>query len=184
MAGYRSRAVYKLDELLRPTGILDRESLSAVDLGAAPGGWSQYLVRQMGERVRVVASDLQPMDSLSGVTFVRGDFTDKDVAEAILAAVGAERVDLVMSDMAPNISGLRAVDQPRSMLLAELALDFASGTLGAGGDFVCKVFQGEGFAEFVTLCRQSFGSVKVRKPKASRASSREVYVLARNYRLV
>ena len=182
--GYRSRAVYKLDELLRPTGLTRLPSLVAVDLGAAPGGWSQYLSRCMGDRATVFALDLLPMDELPGVTFIEGDFTEDACAARLLGALNGARAGLVMSDMAPNISGNRAVDQPRAMYLAELALEFAGGVLAEGGTFVCKVFQGEGSDEFVRSCRTHFERVRVRKPKASRSSSREVYVLARNYIVV
>lgn len=181
--GYRSRAVYKLAEVLEGTNLLHR-GMIAVDLGAAPGGWSQWLSRRLDGKVEIYALDVLPMDGLPGVTFIQGDFTEPGPLQALEEHLADRKVDLVMSDMAPNMSGVKAVDQPRAMYLAELALDFASQTLGPRGAFVCKVFQGEGFDEFVRELRRRFGSVKIRKPKASRASSTEMYVLARNYRLV
>ena len=181
--GYRSRAVYKLAELLEGTNVL-RRGMVAVDLGAAPGGWSQWLSRRLDGKVEIYALDILPMDGLPGVTVIEGDFTEQETLDRLDACLGDRRVDLVMSDMAPNMSGVKAVDQPRAMYLAELALDFASQRLGSDGAFVCKVFQGAGFDEFVRELRQRFGSVKIRKPKASRPSSTEMYVLARNYRLV
>ena len=154
-----------------------------VDLGSAPGGWSQYVSKRLKGRARIVAVDLLPMDSLPDVEFIQGDFQDEPVFEQFLQRIGEAGADLVMSDMAPNISGSKAVDQPRSMYLAELALDFARRVLKPKGSFVCKVFQGEGFDAFVVDARTSFERVKVMKPKASRAGSREVYLVARNYRL-
>ncbi|MEL7024727.1 MAG: SAM-dependent methyltransferase [Pseudomonadota bacterium] len=181
--GYRSRAVYKLEELTRNQGIL-RRGMRVADLGAAPGGWSQWVARQLDDDVSVVAVDLLPMDALAGVHFIQGDFREQAVLDAVTESVGNERLDLVMSDMAPNISGVKAVDQPRSMYLAELALDFATEMLGPKGVFVCKVFQGEGFDEYVRALRRVFVKVAVKKPKASRPTSTEVYALARTPRLV
>ncbi|MEL7311524.1 MAG: SAM-dependent methyltransferase [Pseudomonadota bacterium] len=181
--GFRSRAVYKLDELTRNQGIL-RRGMRVADLGAAPGGWSQWIARQLDDEVSVVAVDLLPMDALAGVTFIQGDFREQSILDAVTDAVGGERLDLVMSDMAPNISGVKAVDQPRSMYLAELALEFATAMLGPKGVFICKVFQGEGFDEYVKALRRAFTKVAVKKPKASRPSSTEVYALARTPRLV
>lgn len=180
--GWRSRAVFKLEEIDRKERLLRRD-MTCVDLGAAPGGWSQYVSRKLGGRMRIVAVDLLPMDTLSGVEFIQGDFEDDATLGRVLEAVGAEGADLVMSDIAPNISGNRAVDQPRSMRLAELAMDVACRVLKANGSFVCKVFQGEGFDAFIASARRSFERVRVMKPKAARAASREVYVVARNYRL-
>ena len=180
--GWRSRAVYKLEEIDRKTKLL-KPDMVVVDLGAAPGGWSQYVTEKLEGRVRIVAVDLLPMDSLPGVEFIQGDFTDDETLARLNAVIGDDRVDLVMSDMAPNISGNRAVDQPRSMYLAELALDMCREVLGKGGDFVCKLFQGEGIDAFIAETRSLFGSVKVMKPKASRAGSREVYLVARNYQI-
>lgn len=154
-----------------------------VDLGAAPGSWSQYVAAKLGGEGRVIAIDLLPMDALPMVEFIQGDFADDEVHAELAALVGGDPVNLVMSDMAPNITGNRGVDQPRAMHQAELALDFARTALGAGGDFVCKLFQGEGFDDFVRDVRRSFERVRICKPKASRPGSREVYLVARNYRL-
>lgn len=180
--GWRSRAVYKLDQIDRKEKLL-RPDMRIVDLGAAPGGWSQYAGRRLDGRVRIVAVDVLPMDALSGVEFIQGDFTEDGTLAEIQAALGGEQVDLVMSDMAPNISGNRGVDQPRSMYLAELALELCKSVLGNDGDLVCKLFQGSGTDEFVAVARSSFDRVRVMKPDASRAGSREVYLVARNYRL-
>ena len=180
--GWRSRAVFKLEEIDRKERLL-RPGMVCVDLGAAPGGWSQYVTQKLDGRARIVAVDLLPMDALPDVEFIQGDFREDEVFEALLAAVGAEGADLVMSDMAPNITGTKAVDQPRSMYLAELALDMARRVLKRGGSFVCKVFQGEGFDEFVGDARNSFERVRVFKPEASRSASREVYLVARNFSL-
>jgi 23S rRNA (uridine2552-2'-O)-methyltransferase len=181
--GYRSRAVYKLEELDQRDHLL-RPGISMVDLGAAPGGWSQYAQRKLGDRARIVALDVLPMDPLPGVTFIQGDFRDPPVLEALEAAVGAAKVDLVLSDMAPNISGVDAADQAGTVHLAELALEFARARLKPGGAFVAKLFQGEGFDGFLKELRQNFGKVVLRKPKASRPRSREVYLVARGLRVV
>jgi len=154
-----------------------------VDLGAAPGSWSQYVTEKLKTRVRIVAVDLLAMDALPSVEFILGDFTDDAILAEMRDAIGAAKVDLVMSDMAPNISGNRAIDQPRSMYLAELALELCREILRPGGDFVCKLFQGEGIDEFIVATRGAFKRVKVMKPKASRPGSREVYLVARNYQL-
>ncbi len=180
--GWRSRAVFKLEEIVRKEKLL-KPGMVCVDLGAAPGGWSQYVTETLSGRARIIAVDLLAMDALPEVEFVRGDFRDDDVFEQLLELVGDDGADLVMSDMAPNISGNKAVDQPRSMYLAELALDLARRVLRKGGSFVCKVFQGEGFDDFVRDARNSFGRVRVIKPGASRAGSREVYLVARNFSL-
>ena len=180
--GWRSRAVFKLEEINRKEHLL-KPGMVCVDLGAAPGGWSQYVTEKLDGRARIVAVDLLEMDALPCVEFVQGDFRDDEVFERLLGLVGERGVDLVLSDMAPNISGTRAVDQPRSMYLAELALDMARRVLKPGGSFVCKVFQGEGFEEFVRDARNAFGRVRVIKPDASRAASREVYLVARNFSL-
>lgn len=180
--GWRSRAVYKLEEIDQRERLL-RPGMTCVDLGAAPGGWSQYVSRKLDGKARIVAIDLLPMDALPGTDFIQGDFRDDEVLAALQERLGDSKVDLVMSDLAPNISGNRAIDQPRAMYLAELALDFAREALAEGGDFVIKLFQGAGFDPFLAEVRSSFSSVKVRKPKASRAGSREVYLVARNYRL-
>ena len=180
--GWRSRAVFKLEEILRKEKLL-RPGLVCVDLGAAPGGWSQYLAEKGKGALRVVAVDLLPMDALPGIEFIRGDFTEQAVVDALLASLGEERVDLVISDMAPNISGTRAVDQPRAMYLAELALEFARQVLNKEGSFICKLFQGSGTDEFIRDARTSFQRVRTVKPAASRPASREVYLVARNYQL-
>ena len=180
--GWRSRAVYKLEEIDSKERLL-RPGMTCVDLGAAPGSWSQYVARKLDGNARVIAIDLLPMDSLPNTEIIQGDFTDDAVLRELQDRVGDQKVDLVMSDLAPNISGNRAIDQPRAMYLAELALDFARDVLGRRGDFVIKLFQGEGIDPFIADVRNSFATVKVRKPKASRDGSREVYLVARNYRL-
>ncbi len=155
-----------------------------VDLGAAPGGWSQYAARRVGDAGKVVAIDLLGMPPLADVHFIEADFTTDEALAALRSALEGLSPGLVMSDMAPNISGNAAIDQPRSMLLAEYALDFASEVLPPGGDFLVKLFQGEGFTEFVADTRRRFGSVRLIKPRASRARSRETYLLARQYGIV
>ena len=180
--GWRSRAVFKLEQIDQKERFL-RPGMVVVDLGSAPGGWSQYATAALKGRGRIIAVDLLPMDSLPDVEVIEGDFAEEVVFEQLLQAVGDDGADLVMSDMAPNISGTRAVDQPRSMYLVELALEMARRVLRRGGSFVCKVFQGEGFDEFVRDARNSFERVRVIKPKASRAGSREVYLVARNFSL-
>ncbi|MGR0278033.1 23S rRNA (uridine(2552)-2'-O)-methyltransferase RlmE [Marinomonas dokdonensis] len=179
--GYRSRASYKLleinekDKLFRPT-------MRVVDLGAAPGGWSQVAGKLVGDKGTVVASDILEMAPLPGVRFVQGDFTEQEVYEAILAEIGNEKADLVISDMAPNMSGNSSSDQPQAMYLVELALDMAAQVLRPGGNFLVKVFQGEGFDEYLKTMRAQFASVVTRKPDASRARSREVYLLGRQFK--
>jgi 23S rRNA (uridine2552-2'-O)-methyltransferase len=180
--GWRSRAVYKLEQIDAKERLL-RRGMVCVDLGAAPGGWSQYVTERLDGDVRIVAIDLLPMDALPSVQFVQGDFSEEATLEQLRQTLGGRRADLVMSDMAPNITGNRAVDQPRSMVLAELALDLCGEVLAEGGDFVCKLFQGEGSDAFVARTKTRFARVRVTKPDASRAGSREVYLVARNYRL-
>jgi 23S rRNA (uridine2552-2'-O)-methyltransferase len=180
--GWRSRAVYKLEEIDAKERLL-RPGMTCVDLGAAPGSWSQYVIRKLDGKARVVAIDLLPMDVLPNTDFIQGDFTEDKVLNELAALVGEQKVELVLSDLAPNISGNRAIDQPRAMYLAELALDFARNVLAKRGDFVIKLFQGAGIDPFIADVRESFSTVKVRKPKASRPGSREVYLVARNYRL-
>ncbi len=179
--GYRSRACYKLLELQEKDRLI-RPGMSVVDLGSAPGGWSQVAAELVGHKGRVIASDILPMDNLAGVEFIQGDFTEDAVFESITAVIGEQPVDLVISDMAPNMSGMNAVDQPRAMYLVELALDMARQVLRPGGGFVAKVFQGEGFDELIRDCRSSFGKVVTRKPAASRPRSREVYLVAREFK--
>jgi 23S rRNA (uridine2552-2'-O)-methyltransferase len=178
--GWRSRAVFKLEQLQAKERLL-KPGMRCVDLGSSPGGWSQYAARIVGAKGRVWALDLLPMDPIPGVEFVQGDFTAPATLEKLRAAMGGGAADLVMSDMAPNISGNRAVDQPRSMGLAEEALVFATEVLKPGGAFLIKLFQGEGFQHFVHGVRGRFGTVRLIKPKASRPESREIYLLARNY---
>jgi len=180
--GWRSRAVYKLQQIVEKEPII-RPDMVCIDLGAAPGSWSQYVAQRLQERVRLIAIDLLPMQALPGVEFIQGDFTEDEVLQLLLAKLGDMPADLVMSDMAPNISGTKAVDQPKSMYLAELALDLAKKTLKRRGNFVCKLFQGQGADEYIADARQSFETVKVMKPKASRPGSSEVYLVARNYQL-
>jgi 23S rRNA (uridine2552-2'-O)-methyltransferase len=179
--GYRSRAVYKLLEIQDKDRIL-RPGMTVVDLGAAPGGWSQVAAELVGDNGRVVALDILPMDALAGVTFIQGDFREDEPFQALLDTLNGRPVDLVMSDMAPNISGMKSVDQPRGMYLVELAIDFARQVLRPGGDLLIKVFQGEGFDETLKGMRAAFDKVVVRKPKASRPRSREVYLLGRGYK--
>jgi len=179
--GYRSRAVYKLEELQQKDRIL-RPGMTVIDLGAAPGGWSQYAAQLLGGKGRIIALDILPMESLPGVEFIQGDFREDEILEQLVEILGDSRVDLVMSDMAPNISGMEAVDQPRSMYLAELAADFAARVLPPGGDLLFKVFQGEGFDELLRDLRGQYRKVVIRKPRASRPSSREVYVLGKGRR--
>nr|WP_240457976.1 23S rRNA (uridine(2552)-2'-O)-methyltransferase RlmE [Halomonas socia] len=179
--GYRSRASYKLLELDAKDALL-RPGMAVIDLGAAPGGWSQIAAEKVGPQGVVIASDILEMDALAGVDFIHGDFTEEAVLEAILAALDGRPVDLVMSDMAPNMSGMAAIDQPQAMYLVELALDLAQQTLRPGGRFVAKVFQGEGFDDYLKTLRSSFSKVVTRKPDASRARSREVYLLAERFR--
>ena len=181
--GWRSRAVFKLAEIQERERLL-KPGIRCVDLGAAPGGWSQYAARIVGGSSRIVATDILPMDAIPGVEFVQGDFREESVLEQVLAAVGSEKVDLVLSDMAPNMAGIDAVDQPRSMYLAELALEFAERVLTPGGDALIKLFQGAGFDEIVREARRRYGRVVTKKPKASRTRSPEIYLLARQFGMV
>jgi 23S rRNA (uridine2552-2'-O)-methyltransferase len=152
-----------------------------VDLGAAPGGWSQIAIDKVGEAGRVFALDILEMDPIAGVEFIQGDFTEDEVYQQLLDLIGNDRIDLVISDMAPNMSGMASVDQPRAMYLLELALDMARQVLSPGGRFVAKAFQGEGYEPWIKDLRTSFKTVQIRKPKSSRARSREVYVLANDF---
>ncbi|MHC8311169.1 23S rRNA (uridine(2552)-2'-O)-methyltransferase RlmE [Pseudomonas sp. GT1P32] len=179
--GYRSRASYKLLEVQEKYKLI-RPGMSVVDLGAAPGGWSQVTSRLIGGQGRLIASDILEMDSIPDVTFIQGDFTEDKVLAQILEAVGNSQVDLVISDMAPNMSGTPEVDMPKAMFLCELALDLAARILKPGGNFVIKVFQGEGFDAYVKDARQKFDKVQMIKPDSSRGSSREQYMLAWGYR--
>jgi 23S rRNA (uridine2552-2'-O)-methyltransferase len=178
----RSRAYFKLEQIQKKERILKPASTCA-DLGSTPGGWSQYAASIVGERGSVLAVDLEPMAPLNGVTFLQGDFTLDSTQHAIKNALRGSLLDLVMSDMAPKLTGNRAVDQPRLMALAEDALSFSEICLRPGGIFLVKLFQGEGFESFVSLVRRRFQSIRVLKPQASRPESREMYLLARNYQI-
>ena len=180
--GWRSRAVYKLEQILQKEQLL-KPDMTCVDLGAAPGSWSQYVTAKLKGRCRIIALDLLPMDALPSVEQIQGDFTEDETLRLLLSVLENSPVDLVLSDIAPNISGNKAIDQPRSMHLAELALDLAKKVLRRRGSFVCKLFQGQGTDAFVAEARKTFERVKVMKPKASRPGSSEVYLVARNYRL-
>jgi 23S rRNA (uridine2552-2'-O)-methyltransferase len=179
--GYRSRACYKLLELNEKDKLI-KPGMTVVDLGSAPGGWSQVAAQLVGHKGRVVASDILPMDGLAGVDFVQGDFTEQEVFDSITELLNGELVDLVISDMAPNMSGMAAIDQPQSMYLVELALDMARRVLKPGGTFVAKVFQGEGFDQLLREMRISFSTVQSRKPAASRPRSKEVYQLGKCFK--
>ncbi|MEW6692234.1 MAG: 23S rRNA (uridine(2552)-2'-O)-methyltransferase RlmE [Pseudomonadota bacterium] len=181
--GWRSRAVYKLIEMQERDRIL-RPGQVVVDLGAAPGGWSQYAAGVIGDTGRLFALDILPMDSFAGVDFIQGDFTEEAVFSQLLERLEGRTVDVVLSDMAPNMSGQGSVDQPRAMYLAELAVDFATRVLGPQGVYLVKLFQGAGFDAYLRELRSQFASVTMRKPDASRSRSREVYALARNPRVV
>ncbi|CAK9883716.1 MAG: Ribosomal RNA large subunit methyltransferase E [Candidatus Erwinia impunctatus] len=175
--GLRSRAWFKLDEI-QQSDKLFRPGMNAVDLGAAPGGWSQYAVTQIGSKGCIIACDILPMDPIVGVDFLQGDFREEAVLKALLDRVGEQSVQVVMSDMAPNMTGTPAVDIPRSMYLVELALDMCRDVLAPGGSFLVKVFQGDGFEDYLREIRSLFTKVKIRKPDASRSRSREVYIVA------
>lgn len=196
--GYRSRAIYKLQEIQQKDNLI-RPNMQVVDLGAAPGGWSQYAVELVGSKGRVVASDILPIDPLPFVEFVKGDFTEESVLNEILDVLNRDssdktgnksstvsekkyRADVVISDMAPNMTGVEATDQPRSIYLCELALDMACQILKPGGSFVAKVFQGDGSEAFFKDVRSHFNKVKIRKPKSSRPRSREVYIVAQGFK--
>ena len=178
--GYRSRAIYKLQELDQRDHLL-RPGMTVVDLGAAPGGWSQYARERLGPHGRILALDVLPMDALPGVEVLQGDFTEDAVLAALNKALSGQPVDIVISDMAPNISGIGIADQARAMYLAELALDFARSHLRSGGTLVIKVFQGAGFNELYRELRQAFRKVVSRKPAASRDRSREIYLIGKEF---
>ena len=175
--GYRSRAVYKLLEIVEKKAII-RNGYKVLDLGAAPGGWSQVAAKLVGSQGKVIASDILPIELIDGVDFLQGDFTEQSVYDDLLVMTDGAKVDVVLSDMAPNMSGQLSVDQPKSMYLAELAIEMAIKTLNPGGSFVVKVFQGDGFDVFVQNAKKAFKKVSVIKPKASRPRSKEVYLLA------
>ena len=179
--GARSRAIYKLEEIDRRDHLL-RPGMMVVDLGAAPGGWSQYVKSRVGESGRVLALDILPMEPIVGVEFIEGDFTEQPVLDLLMQRLEGKPVDLVISDMAPNMSGVQSVDQARSSGLAELALDFADKALKPGGDLLLKTFQGAGFTELHARMRRCFGKLMSRKPQASRAESREIYLLGKGFK--
>jgi len=180
LTGFRSRAVFKLQEL-QDRDKLFKTGMTIFDLGAAPGGWSQVLGQVVGKTGRVIAVDLLPMDPIPNVEFIQADFTDESVLQLLLQKLDDKKADWVVSDMAPNMSGIDSVDQPKSIYLAELALDFAIRILNPGGGILIKVFQGEGFEGFLKEIRQHFKKVVIRKPKASRDRSREVYLVGNHF---
>jgi 23S rRNA (uridine2552-2'-O)-methyltransferase len=179
--GYRSRASYKLLEIIDNRRLIG-PGMTVIDLGAAPGGWSQVAAKRVGPKGLVVAVDILPMNPIAGVRFIQGDFTEDEVLEKLLSEVGDRTVDLVISDMAPNLTGVKAADQPAVMYLAELAVDLSRQVLASEGVFIAKLFQGEGFDEFVRTTRTLFNSVSLKKPDASRAKSREIYLVATGLR--
>lgn len=179
--GYRSRASYKLLEINTRDKLIHPNML-VVDLGSAPGGWSQVSAKLVGHRGRVIASDILPMDSIAGVEFIQGDFTEEAVLDEMMATLDGTLADAVISDMAPNISGVGVADQASSMYLVELALDMARQVLKPKGSFVAKVFHGEGYDDYVKDLRTSFDKVVIRKPDSSRARSREVYVVGKGFK--
>ena len=181
-AGWRSRAVFKLDEIQRRDHLI-KPGMTVVDLGAAPGGWSQYAAKILAGRGSVLALDILPMEPLAGVEIIQVDFAQEPVLEQLRRRFAGHPVDLVLSDMAPNMSGDDAIDQPRAMYLAELALAFARSVLGPHGTFLVKVFQGAGFVTYLRELRAGFRGVVTRKPKASRTRSRELYLLAKHRRV-
>lgn len=180
-AGYRSRAVYKLLEIQEKDRIL-RPGMVVVDLGAAPGSWSEVAAPLVGKSGQVIAMDILGIDPIKNVTFIQGDFTEQEVYDQLLETLKGQKVDLVMSDLAPNMSGMAVVDQPRAMYLAELSLNFSQAVLKSGGNFLTKVFQGEGSEQYLKALRGSFDKVVIRKPKASRPKSREVYMLSKGFK--
>ena len=177
--GFRSRAVYKLKEI-HERDKLFKPGMTVIDLGAAPGSWSELVVKLVGKKGRVIALDILPMEPIAGVEFIQGDFTDEALEQELVKRINDAKVDWVISDMAPNFSGVNSVDIPRVMALAELALNFALSVLDDKGGFLVKVFHGEGFDAFLLEVRKHFKKVVTRKPKASRGRSNEVYILARN----
>ncbi len=181
--GLRSRAAFKLEELDAAERLL-RPGMVVVDLGAAPGGWSQYAAKALNGKGTVIALDVLPMDALPGVEFIQGDFREPEPLKALKDALAGRPVDLVMSDMAPNMSGIDAVDQPRQLYLAELALEFCREVLRPGGTFLAKVFQGAGFDDYLRSVRREFAKVRMKKPPASRARSAEMYLLATGRRIL
>jgi len=179
--GYRSRAVFKLNEIQDKDQII-KPGMNIIDLGAAPGGWSQFAREIIGKKDKIIALDILPMEPIDGVDFIQGDFREQVVLDELYAVLDGAEVNLVMSDMAPNMSGNKAVDQPRSIYLGELALETAKAVLTKGGTFLVKLFHGEGFEEFYQEVQKSFSKVVIRKPKASRPRSNEVYILAKGFK--
>ena len=179
--GYRSRAVYKLKEIDEKDHLI-KPGMTVIDLGAAPGGWSQYVARKLNGQCRIIALDILPMEPMEHVEFIQGDFLEEEVFNQLLDVLGDTKPELVISDMAPNMSGMHVVDIPRAMYMAELALDLAVQVLNPGGGLLVKLFQGEGFDEYIKLMKQHFGKLVMRKPKASRGRSREIYALATEFK--
>ena len=179
--GLRSRAVFKLEEINNKDKIL-KPGMKVVDLGAAPGGWSEYAAKVVGDTGQVVACDILPMDPLAGVDFLQGDFREEAVLEALLSKIEGKNIDVVLSDMAANMTGNETADSARSMYLVELALDMCNQVLKKNGSFIVKVFQGEGFEQYMKEVRALFKTVRTRKPNASRARSREVYLVATGFK--
>jgi len=179
--GYRSRAVFKLKEIQDKDQLI-KPGMNIIDLGAAPGGWSQFARQLIGKKNKLIALDILPMDTLEGVDFIQGDFCEEAVIDQLHAVLGGAPVNLVMSDMAPNMSGNKGVDQPRAIYLGELALDTAKTVLTKDGCFLVKLFQGEGFEAFHHEVQRYFAKVVIRKPKASRPRSNEVYILAKGFK--
>ena len=180
--GLRSRAVFKIEEINNKDKLI-KSGMSVVDLGAAPGGWSEYAVKAVGDKGQVIACDILPMDPIAGVDFLQGDFREDAVLKALLSRINGKNIDVVMSDMAANMTGNESADSARSMYLVELALDMCHQVLAKNGAFVVKVFQGEGFEQFMKDVRALFTVVKTRKPESSRARSREVYLVATGFKL-
>jgi len=179
--GYRSRAVYKLKEIDEKDNLIKAGS-TIIDLGAAPGSWCEYVVRRLKGKGRIIALDILPMDPMDGVEIITGDFLENSVFEQLLNTLGSDQPDLVICDMAPNMSGQQAIDIPRAMYMAELALDLSQQVLKPGGGLLVKLFQGEGFDDYIKQMRENFSRVVMRKPKASRARSKEVYGLAMGFK--
>ena len=180
--GWRSRAVYKLQELDEKYSLIQPDT-TIVDLGAAPGGWSQYAAKKVGHQGKIIAIDLLEMDAIQNVTFLQGDFSDMQIVESLRNLIGPNKVGLVLCDMAPNITGMSSVDQPSAMYLAELAADFSREILVSDGSLLVKLFHGAGFDDYVKMLRSYFSKVLIRKPEASRSRSREVYALATHFKL-
>jgi 23S rRNA (uridine2552-2'-O)-methyltransferase len=180
--GWRSRAVYKLEELDKKYNLI-QQGMNIVDLGAAPGGWSQYVAKKVGKTGKIIAIDVLDMEAINNVNFLKGDFTEQDIYESLRNLVGQNLINLVLSDMAPNISGINSVDQPKAMYLAELAVEFSLEVLSDDGGLLVKLFQGAGFDDYVKMLRSKFSKVLIRKPEASRPRSREMYALATHIKL-